>query len=73
MRYIDLYAGPEYCFHFKSANTNLIVFTSLIFGPMMPILYFMCLYSIGIQYFMERVTLTYFYRLPPKFSEKLTI
>jgi len=73
LRYIDLYAGPAYEFHYKTANTNLIVFTSLIFGPMFPVLYFVALYAIGVQYVTERLTLTYFYRLPPKFSEELTL
>ena len=73
LRYIDLYAGPEYAFQYHSANTCLICFSAIIYGPIMPLLYFVALFAIGMQYFMERVTLTYFYRLPPKFSEKLTI
>ena len=43
------------------------------FGPAFPILYFIALIAIGIQYFIDRLTLSYFYRLPPKFSEKLTL
>lgn len=50
----------------------MVVIISLIFGPMLPILYFIGLFSLGNQYFMERLTLTYFYRIPPKFTSKLT-
>jgi len=39
LKYLDLKAGPEYGFHTKLANTNLLFFITLIFGPIMPILY----------------------------------
>jgi hypothetical protein len=39
LKYLDLYAGPEYSFHSKLAATNLLVFTVIIFGPILPLLY----------------------------------
>jgi hypothetical protein len=72
LKFLDLYAGPEYCFHQKAANTNMIVIICLIFGACYPILYWIGVLAIAIQYFMERVLLTYFYRLPPKFTTKIT-
>jgi hypothetical protein len=71
--FLDMYAGPEYLFFYKVANCNLMVFITLIFGSAYPILYFIALCSIGTQYLVERLSLTYFYRLPPKFNEKITI
>ena len=38
-KYLDVRAGPEYCFHSKLANTTLLLFFTLIFGPILPILY----------------------------------
>lgn len=73
LRYIDLYVGPEYCFYFKCANISLIVFITLIFGQALPCLYLITLVSILIQYLMERLNLTYFYRLPPKFQITCTL
>jgi len=71
--FLDLHAGPEYAFYYKCANTNLVVFICLIFGGCMPLLYFIGMFAIAMSYFMDRLALTYFYRLPPKFSEKLNI
>ena len=50
-----------------------MVFITLIFGPALPILYVISLITIGSAYFIDRLALTYFYRLPPKYSEKLTL
>jgi hypothetical protein len=71
--FMDLHAGPEYPFYYKVANTNLVVFVCLMFGGSMPILYFIGMFATAITYFTDRLTLTYFYRLPPKFTEKLNI
>ena len=45
----------------------------LVFGPALPVLYFIGIWGLGFQYFIERMTLTYFFRLPPKHSDKLTL
>ena len=47
LKYIDLYAGPYYYFHYKTANTAIIVLNCLIFGPMIPALYITGLVSVG--------------------------
>ena len=70
--FMDLYAGPEYCFYYKSANAILMVFITLIFGSIFPILYVIALFSLGVQYVIERLSLTYFYRIPPKYDVSVT-
>jgi len=67
-----LFAGPEYCFYYKVAYTNLHVLICLLFGGALPLLYFIALLALSVQYFVDRLSLTYFYRIPPKFSDKLT-
>ena len=44
--FINLYAGPQYLIYYKCANTNMMVFITLIFGPSLPILYFITCWSI---------------------------
>lgn len=39
----------------------------------MPSLYIIGLIAVTLQYISERWTLTYFYRLPPKYTESLTL
>lgn len=73
LSFLDLNAGPEYCFYYKCAITNLVVITSIVFGGGMPILYFIGLIAIAFQYFSDRLVLTYFYRMPPKYTERLTL
>lgn len=73
LAFLDLHAGPEYYFYYKAAITSLIVFTCILFGGSMPILYFIGLFAILLQYLLDRWTLAYFYRLPPKYSAGLTL
>ena len=68
IEFLELHAGPEYNFYYKTANTTIMVFITLIFGPALPILYVISLITIGSAYFIDRLSLTYFYRLPPKYS-----
>lgn len=71
--FLDTYAGPEYVFYYKAAITNIVVFTCILFGGSMPILYFIGLFALIIQYLVDRWTLAYFYRLPAKYRADLTI
>ena len=73
LKYLDLHAGPRYDFSSKFASTNFLIFFTIMFGSMLPILYPISLVGIVIQLVMDKLLLTYFYRLPPKYSEKLTI
>jgi hypothetical protein len=73
LKYLDLYAGPEYSFDSKLANTNMLIFLTIIFGPMIPLLFPIAFFAVLVQYLSEKVLLSYFYRLPPKYSEKLVL
>jgi len=48
LKYLDLKAGPEYGFHSKLANTNLLVFFTIIFGPILPLLYPIAIVSVAV-------------------------
>lgn len=49
------------------------IFVCLLLGGSMPILYFIGMIAIAFQYLCDRLTLAYFYRLPPMYTERLTI
>ena len=69
LKYLDTRAGPEYSFHSKLAATNLLLFFTIAFGSILPILYPVALVACLVQYMTDKLFLTYFYRLPPKYSE----
>ena len=71
--FVSLHAGPQYLIYYKCANTNMMVFITIFFGSALPILYIITCWSILCQYVFERLTLAYFYRLPPKFNDQLTL
>lgn len=73
IKYLELNAGPEYCFQRKTAALNVVIFMTLMFGVAFPLFYPICLFAVIIQYITERYTLAVWYRLPPKFSLDLTI
>lgn len=72
IKFLELHAGPEYLFQTKTASLNAVLFITLTLGLSFPILYPIALFSIIIQYIVERYTLAVFYRLPPKFSLDMT-
>lgn len=49
------------------------MFFTLIFGTILPALYPLALFGILAQYTADRLLLTHFYRMPPKYSEQLTL
>ena len=72
IKFLELYAGPEYQFQRKTATLNAVLFISICLGTAFPIFYIIALFAIIIQYIVERYTLAVFYRLPPKFSLDIT-
>lgn len=39
LKYLDIHAGPRYDFSWKFASTNFLIFFTIMFGAMLPILY----------------------------------
>ena len=46
---------------------------TLVFAPVMPILFFPCLVSLGCLYFVERLAMAYSYYKPPMYDETVNI
>lgn len=73
LTFLENYAGPEYIFFYKAAVANLTMMICFIFGGCMPAFYLIGMLAIAVQYTVDRVALAYHYRLPPSYSEILTL
>jgi len=69
--YINLYSGPEYAMHFKYSGMMNMVFVVFMYGLAIPLLFPIALLGFTVLYTVERLLITYFYRKPPMFDEKL--
>lgn len=69
--YINLYSGPEYMMHFKYSGLMNILFVTFMYGLAIPLLFPIALLAYTVLYTCERLTITYFFRKPPMFDEKL--
>lgn len=69
--YINLYAGPEYAMHVKYSAMMNMLFVCFMYGLAIPLLFFISLFAFTTLYGMEKLTITYFFRKPPMFDEKM--
>ena len=49
----------------------MILFTTMMYGTAMPILFFIALFSFGVQYYLDIIMLYYVYAAPPTYDESL--
>lgn len=73
LTFMDMNVGPEYPFYYKIAQTKITLWICVMLGPCMPVLYFVGAIAFIVQYIIDRLSLAYFYRLPPMYSERLTL
>jgi hypothetical protein len=64
-KYVSLYSGPDYVIHIRYSYMINLFWVVVIFGQVMPILYFYGLLGLIILYVTERLTLAYMYKVPP--------
>jgi len=57
--------------HFKYSGLMNITFVCFMYGLAIPLLFPICLLGFTVLYTMEKLTITYFFRKPPMFDEKL--
>lgn len=69
--YINLYSGPEYMMHFKYSGMMNVLFVCFMYGLAIPALFPISLLAFTVLYTVEKMTITYFFRKPPMFDEKL--
>lgn len=70
-QYVNVYSGPNYLMHFKYSSLLNNIFVTFMYGLAIPILFPICLFAIIILYMVERFQITYVYKKPPMYDEKL--
>lgn len=70
-QYVNLYAGPDHLLHFKYSSVMNVTFVTFMYGLALPILFPIALITFLVLYTMERLTVTYYYRKPPMYDEKM--
>lgn len=71
-QFYQMYVGPAFLAHFKFAFVAMIVFVTLMYGLIMPILILIAWFAIFILYASETVFLHYSYSKPCTFDIKIT-
>eukprot|EP00349_Pseudokeronopsis_sp_Brazil_P009932 CAMPEP_0202979240 /NCGR_PEP_ID=MMETSP1396-20130829/85450_1 /ASSEMBLY_ACC=CAM_ASM_000872 /TAXON_ID= /ORGANISM="Pseudokeronopsis sp., Strain Brazil" /LENGTH=138 /DNA_ID=CAMNT_0049718583 /DNA_START=1427 /DNA_END=1843 /DNA_ORIENTATION=+ len=70
-QFVDLYSGPDFLMHFKYSAILNVVFVTFMYGLDLPMLFPLAFAFFVIQYIAERLCITYFFKKPPMFDEKL--
>jgi len=70
-QYINLYSGPEYLVHFKYSRILNTVFTTFMYGLVLPWIFPVGLLTLLIDYVVEKVCIVYYYKDPPSYDNKL--
>ena len=68
---MNLYSGSNYLMHFKYSSMLNNIFVTFMYGFAIPILFPICLFGIFVLYMVERYEITYVYKKPPMYDDKL--
>ena len=68
---MNLYAGPNHLLHFKYSSVMNTTFVTFMYGLALPVLFPIALLHFFVLYTMEKLLLTYYYRKPPMYDEKM--
>lgn len=71
-QYVALHSGPGYMIHQKYSQLFNVTFVACLYGPGMPILFPIAAFSYFNVWWLEKLNLAYFYKLPPAMDDKLT-
>ena len=67
--YVDVHAGPKFNLHALYAKFLLIIYVTLTFGFLLPILFPICAFALTNLYITDALLLTYWYRRPPDYDD----
>lgn len=70
-QYVDIHAGVDYLIHFKYSAIMNVCFITFLYGLAMPLLFPIALLFYIVMYTVERLCITYYYKKPPMYDEKL--
>lgn len=72
-QYIDLYSGPDYLIHYKYSRTLNNIFVTFMYGLALPWLIPVCLFTLVVDYLVEKICIVYYYKDPPSYDNKLNL
>ena len=70
---MNLYSGPDHLMHFKYSAMMNVTFVTFMYGLALPLLFPIGMAFFIFLYVMERLLLTYYYKKPPMYDEKLNL
>ena len=70
-QYYSVHSGPEYNIHYRYAALNTICSITFFYGPGIPILFPIGLFSLIATYIIERIMLAKYFRKPPSYSNSI--
>eukprot|EP00347_Sterkiella_histriomuscorum_P002409 403368266 len=70
-QYVNLYSGPDYMMHAKYSAMLNVTFVTFMYGLAIPLLFPIAFCYFIVLYCVEKLCLTYFFKKPPMFDEKL--
>jgi hypothetical protein len=70
-QYVNIYAGPDHFLHFKYSSIMNSCFVTFTFGLALPLLFPIALIGFIVLYIIERILITYYFRQPPMYDEKM--
>lgn len=71
-QYVSLYAGPVYLMQNRYNPIIVQVYCCFMFGLQIPIVFPLAFFGILNKYIVERIAITYWYRMPPFYNDKLS-
>jgi hypothetical protein len=66
-----MYSGPDYLMHFKYSSILNVVFVTFMYGLAIPLLFPIAVLYLIVMYCIEKLCITYYFKRPPMFDEKL--
>ncbi|CDW90155.1 UNKNOWN [Stylonychia lemnae] len=70
-QYVNLYAGPDHLLHFKYSSVMNVTFVTFMYGLALPLLFPIALLAFLVLYITEKLTITYYYKKPPMYDQKM--
>lgn len=71
--YVNLYAGPEFKMHSNYAKVILLIFVCFMYAVLIPVLFPICMLALINTYLVDKLMLTYWYKRPPMYDDKIYV
>jgi hypothetical protein len=69
--YVKLYAGPEFKMHSNYAKVILLIYVTLMYGLLLPVLFPICVLALFNIFTTDTLMLTYWYQRPPMYDDMI--